>query len=113
MNPVVVQTDNIPFLFDSAPMVFNIGNNDSKIFYFAVEQAVVEACEETDAHSHILNCCFKGGCPPRHYRNPESGVHAIQMEGAKRSYMHERPRWDRAWEKAADLRPFLKKCSRD
>ena len=113
MNPVVVQTDDIPFLFDSAPMVFNIGNNDSKIFYFAVEQAVVEACEETDAHSHILNCCFKGGCPPRHYRNPESGVHAIQMEGAKRSYMHERPRWDRAWEKAADLRPFLKKCSRD
>ena len=113
MNPVVVQTDNIPFLFDSAPMVFNIGKNDSKIFYFAVEQAVVEACEETDAHSHILNCCFKGGCLPRHYRNPESGVHAIQMEGAQRSYMHERPRWDYVREKAVDLRPFLKKCSRD
>ena len=64
MNPVVVQADNIPFLFDSTPLVFNTGNNDSKIFYFAVEQAAVEACEETDAHSHILNCCFKGGCPP-------------------------------------------------
>lgn len=64
MNPVVVQTDKIPFLFDSTPLVFNTGNNDSKIFYFAVEQAAVEACEETDAHSHILNCCFKGGCPP-------------------------------------------------
>ena len=114
MNPIVVQTNNIPFLFDSALLVFNTVNDHSKTFYFAIEQAVVEACEQTDAaHSRILNCCFKGGWTPRHHRNPESGVHAIQMEVSQLSYMHERWPWDCALENAADLRPFLKKYSRD
>ena len=100
---------NIPFLFDGTLPVFNTGTNDSKTCHFAIEQAVVDVCEETDAHSHILNGRFKGGWTTRHYGNPQSGVHAIQMELAQRSYMHERPPWDYALDKASDLRPHLKK----
>ena len=86
MNPVVVQTDNISFLFNSTLMVFNTGNNDSKIFYFAVEQAAVEACEETDAHSHILNCCFKGGCPPALWESRER--RARHSDGGRSAKLH-------------------------
>ncbi len=40
-------------------------------------------------HTWVLNGRFKGGWTTRHYGRPEQGCHAIQMELAQSTYMHE------------------------
>jgi N-formylglutamate amidohydrolase len=56
----------------------------------------------------VLNGRFKGGYITRHYGEPESHVHAVQLEIAQRSYMDETSReYDDA--KAETLRELLDK----
>ena len=100
---------NIPFLFDGTLPVFNTGTNTGKSCHPVIEKAVVDACLEVRPESHVLNGRFKGGWTTRHYGRPSDHVHAIQMEIAQRSYMHELPPWSYAQERAAGLRLNLRK----
>ena len=40
-------------------------------------------------YSHVVNGRFKGGYITRHYGDPETGVDAVQLELAQRTYMDE------------------------
>ncbi|MCH2077232.1 MAG: N-formylglutamate deformylase [Rhodobacteraceae bacterium] len=99
---------DIPFLFEGTLPVFNTGTNNSETCDAAIEKTIVDVCLVAKPHSHVLNGRFKGGWTTRHYGKPSDSVHAIQMELAQRSYMHEMPPWDYAPERAAELRPHLK-----
>lgn len=99
----------IPYLFDDQLPDLNIGNNHGVTCDSAFTDAIVEACSETGEFSHILNGRFLGGWTTRHYGRPETGVHAIQMEIAQRTYLEtETPPFAYAPEKAAPLRAVLR-----
>ncbi len=97
----------IPFLFAGTLPVFNIGSNNGATCDATVEQAVMDVVSAANGYDHVLNGRFTGGWTTRHYGQPQSGCHAIQMELAQRAYMDEAPPWDLRNDRAAKLRPHL------
>jgi formiminoglutamase len=79
----------IPLLFDGVLPNFNIGTNDGKACAAALTARVAEICSQAAGFTQVVNGRFKGGYITRHFGNPASGVHAIQMELACRGYMSE------------------------
>jgi formiminoglutamase len=73
-----------------------------------VSKAVSAPCFATKQSDAVLNGRFKGGWTTRHYGQPGSGVHAIQMELAQRAYLAaEAAPWTYAPQIAAPLRAVL------
>jgi len=99
---------HIPFLFDGALPDFNIGTNTGTTCDPSIEAATFGTCQAATGYTSILNGRFKGGWTTRHYGQPASGVHAIQMELAQSTYMQESPDWPYDAPKADALRIHLK-----
>lgn len=76
----------VPRLFDGELPQFNLGTNSGASCNAALTTAVEAACDAS-GRSRVTNGRFKGGWTTRHYGQPETGVHAIQMELACRGYM--------------------------
>ena len=77
----------LPFLFDGRLPDLNIGTNDSMTCAPEIEDTAVSMCKAAEGYSFVLNGRFKGGWTTRHYGRPETGVHAVQMELAQRTYL--------------------------
>ena len=77
----------VPRLFTGQLPDLNFGTNDGAASEAALAASVVEAAGAR--FSKILNGRFKGGYITRHYGQPASGVHAIQLEMAQRIYIDE------------------------
>lgn len=78
----------IPRLFAGKLPVFNLGTNSGA----SADPALVKRVADIIAglgRSHVVNGRFKGGYITRRYGQPESGVHALQMELACRGYLRE------------------------
>ena len=94
LHPRVVVYDahsirsRIPRLFDGDLPQFNIGTNSGQTCAPALEAAIAQACAASGL-CHVVNGRFKGGWTTRHYGQPETGVHAVQMELALRGYVTE------------------------
>ncbi len=99
---------NIPFLFDDELPIFNTGTNLGTSCASEIETAV-DAVAQASGMGAVLNGRFKGGWTTRHYGQPKSGIHAIQMEISQRAYMHETPPWHFAEQRAANVRPLIQK----
>jgi formiminoglutamase len=80
----------IPRLFEGELPVFNIGTHSGASCDPALT-ARIEAIADHSGMSRVTNGRFRGGYITRHYGNPASGLHAVQMELACRGYMPERP----------------------
>ncbi|WP_150287027.1 N-formylglutamate deformylase [Rhabdaerophilum calidifontis] len=80
----------IPRLFEGELPVFNIGTHSGASCDPALT-ARIEAIADRSGMSRVTNGRFRGGYITRHYGNPASGLHAVQMELACRGYMPERP----------------------
>lgn len=78
----------IPRLFDGRLPQLNLGTNSGNSSDEKLQDIVASIMSETGRPS-VINGRFKGGWITRHYGRPESGVHALQMELACRSYMLE------------------------
>lgn len=95
IHPLVVVYDchsirsHIPFLFEGALPVFNIGNNAGATCSAEILEAVagIAAGAVALGFDHVVNGRFRGGWTTRHYGRPETGVQAIQMELAQRAYL--------------------------
>ncbi|MEM9845133.1 MAG: N-formylglutamate amidohydrolase, partial [Pseudomonadota bacterium] len=98
----------IPFLFENTLPDFNIGTNMGTTCAPGIEAAVAALCAQAEGYTSITNGRFKGGWTTRHYGNPSSGFHAIQMELAQSTYMSERAPWTFNEETADRLRVHLK-----
>ncbi len=81
----------VPRLFDGELPALNIGTNNGISCASNIEQAVVEAAQDSPYHA-VVNGRFKGGYITRHYGDPDNKVHALQLEIAQRTYMDERTR---------------------
>jgi len=97
---------HIPRLFEGELPALNLGTNGGRSCAPALQQAL-EARMAESPYSHATNGRFKGGWITRHYGNPALDVHAVQMELALRSYMHEDPPYAFDHDKAQALQPTL------
>ncbi|MGO7609455.1 N-formylglutamate amidohydrolase, partial [Rhizobium ruizarguesonis] len=78
---------HIPFLFEGKLPDFNIGTDQGKTCYSAIEQATLTVVEAAEGYDSVLNGRFKGGWTTRNYGRPDTGVHAIQMELAQSTHL--------------------------
>lgn len=98
----------IPFLFDGTLPDFNIGTNKGATCADVIEATVKSICAKVPGHSTVLNGRFKGGWTTRHYGQPKSGIHAIQLELAQSTYLtNEAEPWAYDQTKASELRRHL------
>jgi N-formylglutamate deformylase len=99
---------NIPFLFDGTLPDFNIGTNMGVTCAPEIEAATKAICDAAAGYTSTVNGRFKGGWTTRHYGQPASGIHAIQLELAQSTYLHiEAAPWTYDHAKADRLRPHL------
>ncbi len=96
----------VPRLFDGELPALNIGTNGGASCDDALEEAVNAVAGASD-YSSVLNGRFRGGYITRHYGDPGSGFHAVQLEISQRVYMDEQTRMYDA-EKALHLRATLR-----
>ncbi|MDK9697449.1 MAG: N-formylglutamate deformylase [Siculibacillus sp.] len=78
----------VPRLFDGLLPQFNIGTNSGAACDPALTAAIVGPCAASGL-GHVVDGRFKGGWITRHHGRPAEGVHAVQMELAKRGYLAE------------------------
>lgn len=78
----------IPRLFAGKLPVFNLGTNSGASADPELVNRVAKVIANS-GRSHVVNGRFKGGYITRHYGQPETGMHALQMELACRSYIPE------------------------
>lgn len=98
----------IPFLFDGTLPDLSIGTADGASCAEVLSEAVMEIAGKSARYSHVLNGRFKGGWTTRHYGQPASGIHAIQMELAQSAYLQsEAAPFAYDDRKAANLRAVL------
>lgn len=77
----------VPHLFDGQLPDLNIGTNGGTSCARSISGAVENICNDHDAYRSVLDGRFKGGWITRHYGEPSSNVHAVQMEIAQRCYL--------------------------
>jgi len=98
----------IPYLFDGTLPDLNIGTNLGTTCDPAIEAAVVDTCISAEGYSSVANGRFKGGWTTRHYGQPATGIHAIQMELTQSNYLsQEAAPWTYDTTRAATLRRHL------
>lgn len=100
---------HIPFLFDGVLPDLNVGTNNGTTCSPNIEQAVFSVAQNANGFSAVLNGRFKGGWTTRHYGQPATGIHAIQLEIAQSTYLStEAAPWEYDPVKAGKLRTHLK-----
>jgi N-formylglutamate deformylase len=102
----------VPFLFEGILPDLNIGTNSGLSCDAVLQRAVAETCETylpSEQYSWVENGRFRGGWTTRHYGQPDTGYHALQMEISQRCYMEEEQPWRYLPAKARQLRALLKK----
>lgn len=100
-----------PFLFEGSLPDLNIGTNSGLSCDAALQRAAVKVCEasrQNRQYSWVENGRFRGGWTTRHYGNPDSGYHALQMEIGQKCYMEESQPWHYLPATAEPLRALLK-----
>ena len=96
---------HVPQLFAGELPALNIGTWDGRSCAPSLAAAIASAARQS-AYEVVLDGRFKGGYITRHYGDPDNNIHAVQLELAQRTYMHETTlEFDR--DKAAKLRATL------
>jgi N-formylglutamate amidohydrolase len=98
-------TSRVPTMFDGDLPALNIGTWDGRSCDAALSAAIMSVAHAS-AYEAVLDGRFKGGYTTRHYGDPGNSIHAVQLELAQRTYMHETTLdYDR--DKATKLRATL------
>ncbi len=79
----------VPRLFEGRLPDINIGTNDGRSCSPRLAEALRAPLEAASRWTHVFNGRFKGGHITRHYGQPASNVHALQIELAQSAYMEE------------------------
>ncbi|SFU97359.1 N-formylglutamate deformylase [Polaromonas sp. YR568] len=103
----------IPWLFEGKLPDLNIGTASGASANEAITAAVVQACATAPHITTAVNGRFKGGYITRHYGQPASHVHAIQLEMCQSLYMQEVQPYAYDEALAAKVQPLLEKMVSD
>ncbi len=82
---------SIPWLFEGTLPDLNIGTASGSSCALGLAEAVMKSLASSSTCSQVLNGRFKGGYITRRYGQPQSHVHALQMEMCQHLYMDEGP----------------------
>jgi formiminoglutamase len=84
-------------LFDGELPQFNIGTFNGITCDPLLTENIERVCDASGM-TRVTNGRFRGGWITRHYGNPRSGIHAVQMELAMRGYLQEPPEFtEQTW----------------
>lgn len=97
----------LPFLFEGDLPDLNLGTAAGSSCSTALQQRLAAVLDAHPQYSHVVNGRFKGGYITRHYGAPDTGVQAVQLELAQRSYMDE-DSFDYLPQRAQALQPVLR-----
>ena len=78
----------VPRLFEGTLPVFNLGTNSGRSCAAELAHSLQAVCSSSGLPT-VVDGRFKGGYITRHYGQPDSGVHAVQLELAMRGYLEE------------------------
>ena len=98
----------IPWLFDGTLPDLNIGTAGGASAHEAITASVAQACAGLPGITTAVNGRFKGGYITRHYGQPSSHVHAVQLEMCQRLYMQEVPPFAYDEALASRIQPALR-----
>jgi N-formylglutamate deformylase len=103
----------VPRLFNGELPHLNLGTNSGASCSPRLTERLEAVCDET-AFTRVTDGRFKGGYITRHYGAPATGIHAVQLELAMRTYMNEpefltQDNWPSPYDdaRAAPLRDLL------
>jgi N-formylglutamate deformylase len=100
----------LPRFFEGRLPDLNFGTADGASCDPALIDAVLAPVRAQQAFGWVLNGRYKGGHITRSRGRPAAGVHAIQLEKAQAIYMDETAPFALREERAARLRPLLRRC---
>ena len=102
----------LPRFFEGRLPDINLGTADQASADPAIGAALLEIAREYPAFTSVLNGRYKGGHITRAYGNPGTGIHAVQLELAWRTYMDEEAADGNIFEidevRAQQVRPVLR-----
>jgi N-formylglutamate deformylase len=98
----------VPRFFEGRLPDFNLGTAGGRSCAPGLSDAVAAIAQRAAGYTAVLNGRFKGGYITRRYGQPNTGVHAIQLELAEIAYMDEAPPFAFDPARAARLRPVLR-----
>lgn len=98
----------VPRFFDGRLPDFNLGTAGGRSCAPGVIGPVAAVAQRAAGYTAVVNGRFKGGYITRRFGQPNTGVHAIQLELAEIAYMDEAPPFTFDPARAARLRPVLR-----
>ncbi len=99
----------MPRFFEGRLWDINLGTGDGLAASPAVAEAVTAAARQVPGYTSILNGRFKGGYITRHYGRPADRIEALQLELSQIVYMEEEPPFRFRDDRAAEIRPALRR----
>lgn len=99
----------VPRLFDGRLPDFNLGTAGGTSCNADLCARLADALREDDRYSLAVDGRFKGGFITRHYGAPEERIDAFQLELSIATYGQEGPPYAYLPEKAAEVRPSLRR----
>lgn len=99
----------LPRFFEGKLPDLNLGTAKGASCAPELAQRVYDIARATPGHTAVLNGRYTGGYITRHYGQPQSGIHAVQLEMTQCSYMDEQWPFDYRPEKAAAIQPHLQR----
>ena len=99
----------IPRLFEGRLPDFNVGTADGRSADASLTERLAGVVRDAGRYTLAVNGRFKGGYITRHYGDPARDIHAVQLELAQRTYMREAAPYDYIEERAAQVRPVLRR----
>jgi len=100
---------HVPRFFEGRLWDINLGTGDGLAASPAVAEAVAAAARQAAGYTSILNGRFKGGYITRHYGRPAERIEALQLELSQIVYMEEEPPFRFRDDRAAEIRPALRR----
>ncbi|MFT6752708.1 MAG: N-formylglutamate deformylase [Candidatus Azotimanducaceae bacterium] len=99
---------SVPRLFSGQLPDLNLGTANGRSCAPELEARLNRLLVGQDQFSTVCNGRFTGGAITRHYGQPASNVHTVQMEITQKSYMYESAGFAFDEGRAAELRPLLR-----
>jgi len=98
----------LPWLFEGTLPHMSVGTAHGHSCAPALRDRVAAVFGAQSTFSHVMDGRFKGGHITRHFGQPGSGVHAVQLEMCWRAYMDESPPYRWHEDRAAAVTPLLR-----
>lgn len=101
----------LPRFFEGTLPDLNLGTNLGASCAPGLGERLLQTAQQAaeDGYTSVLNGRFTGGYITRHYGQPASQVHAVQLEMTQSSYMQEALPFDYLPERADKVQPHLQK----